>query len=94
MTAENKNRVYTSLQKMEALSPSIVAMIDTLAKISKEFTDGSGFKGDSILIEAGRFLLGATAHLESASASFLSKLRESKELIAKLEAELAKGDLS
>ena len=87
MTEKNKARVYESLLKMEALAPSIVAMIDTLAKISKEFTDGSGFEGDYVVKEAGQYLLGATAHLESASAGMLSKLQESKELIEKQELE-------
>lgn len=89
MTAETKNRVYTSIEKMEALAPSIVAMIDTLAKIGKEFTDGSGFSGDSVVAEAGRYLLTATHQLESASAGMLTKLQECKELIAKQEAEIS-----
>ena len=92
MTAENKKRVYNSLIKMEALAPSIVAMVDTLAKIGNEFTNGSGFKGDFVLIEAAGYLSGAVRQLESASAGMLSKLRESKELIEKQEAELSKGD--
>ena len=86
MTEENKTRVYESLSKMEALAPSIVAMIDTLAKISKEFSDGR-FEGDYVVKEAGRYLLGATAHLESASAGMLSKLQECKALIEKQELE-------
>ena len=89
MTSKNKKRVYNSLEKMEALTPLIVPMIDILANISKEFTEGSGFCGDSVLIEAGRYLLGATAHLESATAGMLGKLRESKKLIEKQEKELS-----
>ena len=87
MTTENKDRVFNSLEKMEALTPSIGALIDTLAKISKEFTAGSGFQGDSVLAEAAGYLLGATAHLESASAGFLTKLQETKGLVAKTERE-------
>ena len=87
MTEENEKRVHDALLKLYALTPLVVAMIDTLAKISKQFVEGSGFRGDSVLVEAARYLLGATAHLESASAGMLKKLEESKELIAKQEAE-------
>lgn len=86
MTAKNKRRVYDALEKMEEITPSIIAMIDTLTKISKEFTDGSGFHGDYMLIQSGGFLLGTASQLESASATMLSRLRESKELIEKQEA--------